>query len=111
MLRNFARTLLHLLLFTFLPALAADYRGPVLDAHLHYNVEAQVPHPVSDVLARLQRNGVRAVVANSRPNDGTRVLTEATEQTRAAGVVVVPFVRLYRNRERLQQLVQGPQHL
>ena len=78
---------------------AAVYSGPQLDAHLHYNVEAvQGPHPISDVLARMQRNGVRAIVANSRPNDGTKALVEARTQTDAAGVTVVPFIRLYRNR-------------
>jgi predicted TIM-barrel fold metal-dependent hydrolase len=41
---------------------------------------------------------VRAIVANSRPNDGTKALAAATDQARAAGIVVVPFVRLYRNR-------------
>jgi hypothetical protein len=81
------------------PAWAADYTGPIFDAHLHYNVEAQSPHPLPDVLARMQRNGVRAVLANSRPNDGTRTLAEAGAQTRAAGVTVVPLVRLYRNRD------------
>ena len=80
-------------------AQAADYSGPLLDAHLHYNVEAvQGPHPISDVLARMQRNGVRAIVANSRPNDGTKALVEARTQTDAAGVTVVPFIRLYRTR-------------
>ena len=77
---------------------AADYSGPLLDAHLHYNVEAvQGPHPISDVLARMQRNGVRAIVGNSRPNEGTRTLA-ALRETREAGVTVVPFVRLYRTR-------------
>jgi hypothetical protein len=71
----------------------------VFDAHLHYNVEAQQPHPVSDVLARMQRSGVRAIVANSRPNDGTRALAEAKTENAAAGVTVLPFVRLYRNRD------------
>lgn len=80
-------------------ARAADYTGPVFDAHLHYNVEAQGPHPVPDVLARMQRSGVRAIVANSRPNDGTRTLAEAKAETAAAGVTVLPFVRLYRNRD------------
>jgi hypothetical protein len=80
---------------------AADYAGPVFDAHLHYNEEAfngsAGPHPLADVLARMQRNGVRAILANSRPNEGTRLLAQAPE-TRQAGVTVVPFVRLYRNR-------------
>lgn len=87
-------------------ALAADYSGPLFDAHLHYNQEACVhatpavpcAHSIDDVLARMQRNGVRGILANSRPNAGTRALASATEQTRAAGVTVVPFVRLYRNR-------------
>jgi hypothetical protein len=85
---------------------SAQYTGPLFDTHLHYNDEACVhdgaspgcPHPLSDVLDRMQRNGVRAIVANSRPNDGTKALAQASEQTAAAGVTVVPFVRLYRNR-------------
>jgi hypothetical protein len=79
----------------------ADYAGPLFDAHLHYNEEAwdgrAGPHPLPDVLARMQRNGVRAIISNSRPNDGTKALAAAPE-TRLAGVTVVPFVRLYRNR-------------
>lgn len=80
---------------------AADYTGPLLDAHLHYNTEASNgqtgPHPLADVLARMQRSGVKGIVANSRPNDGTKALAESP-QTKAAGVTVVPFIRLYRNR-------------
>ena len=87
---------------TGLTAYAAPYSGPLFDAHLHYNQEAwngqTGPHPLSDVLARMQRNGVRAVLANSRPNDGTRALAEAGAATAQAGVTVVPFVRLYRDR-------------
>ena len=83
-------------------AQAAPYSGPLFDAHLHYNEEARNgqagPHPLRDVLARMQRNGVRAVLANSRPNDGTRALAEAGAATTQAGVTVVPFVRLYRDR-------------
>jgi hypothetical protein len=83
------------------PVLAADYTGPLFDAHLHYNDEAWsgngAVHTPADVLARMQRNGVRAIVANSRPNDGTKSLA-SLPQTRQAGVTVVPFIRLYRNR-------------
>ena len=88
-------------------AAQAQYSGPLFDAHLHYNVEAcadqrkpgqDCPHPLADVLSRMQRNGVRGVLANSRPNEGTRVLAAAREAAQAAGVVVVPFVRLYRDR-------------
>lgn len=78
---------------------AADYAGPLFDTHLHYNQEAwdgnTGPFPPGEALARMQRNGVKAIVANSRPNAGTQTLAAARE----AGVTVVPFVRLYRNRE------------
>ena len=77
---------------------AADYSGPLFDAHLHYNDEAQSAHPIQDVLARMKRNGIKAIIANSRPNDGTKNLASAKEQTAQAGVTVVPFIRLYRNR-------------
>jgi len=76
----------------------ALYAGPLFDAHLHYNDEAAERYPIADVLGRMQRSGVRAIVANSRPNDGTRALAAAREPARRAGVTVVPFVRLYRNR-------------
>lgn len=101
------RPLLALLCGLAVVAAAEPYRGPLFDAHLHYNDEAcghaegaspTCPHPLEDVLARMQRNGVRAIVANSRPNDGTRALAQARDQTVAAGVTVVPFIRLYRNR-------------
>jgi hypothetical protein len=85
------------LLLIAVAAAAAEYTGPLFDAHLHYNAEAQAPHPLPDVLARMQRNGIKAIVANSRPNDGTLALA-SSPLTRQAGVTVVPFVRLYRNR-------------
>lgn len=78
---------------------AAPYTGPLFDAHLHYNEEAwngqSGPHPISDVLARIGRNGVKAVLANSRPNDGTKALAADASK---GDLTVVPFVRLYRNR-------------
>ena len=80
-------------------AAAQNYTGPIFDAHLHYHEEAWMSaHPVDDALGRMQRSGVRAIVANSRPNDGTKSLASARDKTRAAGVTVVPFIRLYRNR-------------
>ena len=84
-------------------ARAADYSGPLFDAHLHYNEEASNAgrggaHPLADVLERMRKSGVRAIVANSRPNDGTKALADAKMETAATGVSVVPFVRLYRNR-------------
>lgn len=84
------------------PGAEAVYAGPIFDAHLHYNEEAwngqDGPHPPSDVLARLQRNGVRAALTNSRPNEGTLALAAARDATAKAGVTVIPFVRLYRKR-------------
>lgn len=80
----------------------APYEGPLFDTHLHYNQEAwdgnTGPYPPAEALARMQRNNVKAIVANSRPNAGTQTLAAAKE-TREAGVRVVPFVRLYRNRD------------
>jgi len=81
---------------------APGYDGPLFDTHLHYNQEAwdgnTGPYPPAEALARMQRNQVTAIIANSRPNAGTQTLAAARE-TRAAGVTVVPFVRLYRNRD------------
>ncbi len=73
---------------------AAPYDGPLFDAHLHYNVEAhEGPHPLPDVLSRFKAAGVRGVLANSRPNTGTKALAAAPNAP-----LVVPFVRLYRDR-------------
>ena len=99
---HYARVAILFIAFTGI-AQAADYTGPLFDAHLHYNEEAwngpngqgSGPHPVSDVLARIKRNGVKAVIANSRPNDGTKAL--AAEPSKG-DLAVVPFIRLYRNR-------------
>jgi hypothetical protein len=88
--------------FAQAPATRASYAGPLFDTHLHYNQEAwdgnTGPYPPAEALSRMQRNNVKAIVANSRPNAGTQTLA-ASKETRAAGVAVVPFVRLYRNRD------------
>ena len=77
------------------------YTGPLFDAHLHYNEEAWNgkvgPHNVPDVVARMNKSGVKAFIANSRPNAGTITLAASVE-VKAAGMQVVPFIRLYRNR-------------
>ena len=78
---------------------AVDYNGPLFDAHLHYNDEATAgPHPISDVLARLKRNGVKGILANSRPNDGSKALAAHVSADKSNDLQVVPFIRLYRNR-------------
>jgi hypothetical protein len=90
-------------------ASAQVYSGPLFDAHVHYNVEAwdgkAGPYPPADVLARFARNGVKGLLSNSRPNEGTRILaalrSDATSEPLrrdAADLQVVPFIRLYRNR-------------
>ena len=97
-----ARLAAFVLCAVVLSAQAADYAGPLFDTHLHYNQEAwdgnTGPFPPTEALARMQRNGVKAIIANSRPNAGTQTLAAARE-TREAGVTVVPFIRLYRNRD------------
>ena len=66
---------------------------PIFDAHLHYNAEAVVAYPVPAVLEIVHRYGVRAILATSVPNDGTRALLGAS----SAQVRVVPFLRPYRS--------------
>lgn len=92
--KTLRRLALLMLALALVSARAEPYAGPVFDAHLHYNDEAVAAFPLADVLARMQRAGVRGIVANSRPNDGTKALAAAN----APGLAVVPFIRLYRNR-------------
>ena len=79
-------------------ARAEPYAGPIFDAHLHYNDDAQAPYPLGTVLELFRRNGVLGILANSRPNDGTRALFEARRADPTLGVEVVPFIRVYRDR-------------
>jgi len=99
MMRALLAALLALLLAAGLAAHAAEpYAGPVFDAHLHYNDDAQAPYSVGSVFELFRKSGVGAILANSRPNDGTRALYEAWKRTPSLGVQVVPFIRVYRNR-------------
>ncbi|MEO5692792.1 MAG: hypothetical protein ABIQ72_06680 [Usitatibacter sp.] len=79
-------------------ARAQPYAGPLFDTHLHYNVEAQEAYPVAAVFELFRKNGVRAILANSRPNDGSRALHEAARKQPSLQVEVVPFIRVYRDR-------------
>ena len=76
----------------------AAYEGPIFDAHLHYNDEAVESYSVGTVMELFSKNGVKAILANSRPNDGTRALVEASRRSARAGFSVVPFIRVYRDR-------------
>ncbi|HET7097373.1 MAG TPA: amidohydrolase family protein [Casimicrobiaceae bacterium] len=80
-----------------LPAAASDVL-PIFDAHLHYNDEATAVYPVPDVLERFRDSGVTAILATSRPNDGTQALVSAARTEPRAAPRVVPFVRPYRTR-------------
>lgn len=75
------------------PAKAAE-RLPIFDAHLHYNDQALMRYPPAHVLALFREHGVNGILANSRPNEGTRILLEQ----RPADLWVVAFLRPYRVR-------------
>jgi hypothetical protein len=75
-------------------AAGAPWSGPLFDAHLHYNEDAAAAYSVGTVFELLSKNGVNAVLANSRPNDGTRALYGSKRKD----IRVVPFIRVYRDR-------------
>jgi hypothetical protein len=89
-------------LAAFFPAAAASpppaYEGLIFDAHLHYNDEAVGHYSIGTVMELFSKSGVKAILANSRPNDGTRALYEANRKSPRAGFTVVPFIRVYRDR-------------
>ena len=85
----------------------ADDRLPIFDAHLHYNDEATAALPVAAVLRQLNASGVHAVLATSRPNDGTRALVAAADAQPAA-LRVVPFIRPYRTEADRQTWFNDP---
>jgi hypothetical protein len=73
------------------PALADD-RLPLFDAHMHYNVEARSFLTPQQVIELWRKVGIRAVLATSRPNDGTLDLIAQ----KASDIAIVPFLRPYR---------------
>ena len=81
---------------------------PVFDAHLHYNDEARTPYPVPEVLRRFRDAGVTAIIATSRPNDGTRALIEAARADPTGSPRVVPFIRPYRMRADISTWFNDP---
>lgn len=85
------------LLALALAARGEAWSGPLFDAHLHYNDDAVERYPVDTVLELFAANNVRAILANSRPNDGTRALHE-TAASKPRGLAVVAFIRVYRGR-------------
>lgn len=76
------------------PGAAAGETLPIFDAHLHYNWEPAPHYPLEKVLALFRAQRVTGILANSRPNDGTRALLAVTGKD----LWVVGFVRPYRTR-------------
>ena len=95
---TFLRSSLAALLLAASPASFALYEGPIFDAHLHYNEDAVERYPVGTVMELFSKSGVKAILANSRPNEGTRALLEANRRAPRPGFSVVPFIRVYRDR-------------
>lgn len=100
--------LLPLLLLATLAAAAPPWTGPIFDAHLHYNDEAVARYDIATVRALFEKNGVGAILANSRPNDGTRALHAAASAPGWKGPAVVPFIRVYRDRGDLGTWFDNP---
>ena len=72
-------------------ATAAE-RLPVFDAHVHYNFDFGRPLSVNAVLDTWREAGIRAVLLNSRPNDGTRELLAAAPPEFKAVAFARPYV-------------------
>jgi len=89
------------------PAKAADPL-PIFDAHLHYNDEATAVYPVAEVLRLFRESGVVAILATSRPNDGSRALVAAAKADPRAAPRVAPFIRPYRNHADRQTWFNDP---
>lgn len=94
--------LLPLALFSSAPRAAEPL--PIFDAHLHYNWEPVPYYPLDKVLSLFRENGIRGILATSRPNDGTRALVEA----KPVGLQVVPFIRPYVVRSDIQTWFNDP---
>ena len=85
-------------------ALAQQPQLKIFDAHLHYNDDALPIFSVGEVLDIFRRTGVAGILANSRPNDGTRLLVDA----KAPSLWVVPFIRPYRVDDDMQRWFNDP---
>ena len=93
------RILLVALVVFVTPVWAEPYTGPIFDAHLHYNDDARGYISVGAAFELFSKNGVKAILANSRPNDGTRALFEDARASGRKDLQVVPFIRVYRDRD------------
>lgn len=66
---------------------------PIFDAHIHCSQPDWAVYSADQVLAILDRGGVRQALVSSTPDDGTLKLYDKAPQR------IVPFLRPYRNRE------------
>jgi hypothetical protein len=83
---------------------------PIFDAHMHYNVEAFDYMPPEKVFALFQKENVTSVLANSRPNAGSWALMKfQRENPKTNSVRIVPFVRVYRDRDDYGTWFQKPE--
>jgi len=84
-----------LLTVLFWPTVAPGYAQdlPIFDAHIHYSQPDWSVLTPDQVLAILDRAGVRRALVSSTPDDGTLKLYDKAPQR------IVPFLRPYRSRE------------
>lgn len=75
---------------------------PLVDAHLHYSADAWAELSPAQVLALLDRAGIRRAFVSSTPDEGTVRLY------RAAPDRIVPVLRPYRTREELGSWYRDP---
>lgn len=86
------------LLSSFLSVMPVQARAetppplPLFDAHMHYNAEARSLLSPAQVVALWRQTGISAVLATSRPNQGTLDLIAQG----ATDIRIVPFLRPYR---------------
>ena len=80
------------LLALFASSVHAQQRLPLFDAHMHYNAEARSLLSPEQVIALWRKTGISAVLATSRPNDGTLDLMAQ----KTSDITIVPFLRPYR---------------
>ncbi|HET9701960.1 MAG TPA: amidohydrolase family protein [Burkholderiales bacterium] len=80
-----------LIVLLALPGFARPAPMELFDAHIHYSADAWGAYPVAEVLAILDRAGIRRALVSSTPDDGTLKLYEAAPGR------IVPELRPYRS--------------
>lgn len=89
--RNMHHTLVRLCLIALLPAsLRAE---PLFDAHLHYNATDATHYSPQQIIAKLERNGIKQAVVSGTPASHTASLY------RQAPGRIVPLLGVYRSHD------------